>query len=308
MDGIHLSKDGLNSGPYTGAEVVALLRDQKFLPTDHYWREGMDSWQPLSELKIESVPKADSPRIAPLAVVIIARMMVIDAIWGVIMIVENIPVDIWIGYRFHSSFSFLPHLPLLLWLWMGIETVLNIGCGLALLRGKNFGRIGYVAIFVMGEIFAFTYHPQGFAPRLICMGIAFQLVLLVFLFGPDANRFFSGSGPVVKSERFGYECLIYFRIARGLMLFSLTFPIRFLFDQGQEISAPYAFLWIFIAAFSLIVFYIGLFKNKFYAWKETIAVMMALVLYFALPQMVKAIRKGPEPAKAIPSAAHPPYG
>ena len=48
MSKIHLNRARQNLGEFTPEEVAQGLRDGRFLPTDLAWREGMETWQPLS--------------------------------------------------------------------------------------------------------------------------------------------------------------------------------------------------------------------------------------------------------------------
>lgn len=48
MSRIHLNRDRQNLGQFTPEEVAIGLKNGRFLPTDLAWREGMETWQPLS--------------------------------------------------------------------------------------------------------------------------------------------------------------------------------------------------------------------------------------------------------------------
>lgn len=58
MSKIHLNRAQQNLGEFTPEEVAEGLRSGRFLPSDLAWREGMETWQPLSTLSLpaESVP------------------------------------------------------------------------------------------------------------------------------------------------------------------------------------------------------------------------------------------------------------
>lgn len=58
MSKIHLNRAQQNLGEFTPEEVTEGLRSGRFLPSDLAWREGMETWQPLStfSLPAESVP------------------------------------------------------------------------------------------------------------------------------------------------------------------------------------------------------------------------------------------------------------
>lgn len=51
MSKIHLNRARQNLGEFTPEEVAQGLRDGRFLPSDLAWREGMETWQPLSTLQ-----------------------------------------------------------------------------------------------------------------------------------------------------------------------------------------------------------------------------------------------------------------
>ena len=47
---IHLNRAGQSLGQFTPEEIRAGFREGKFVGTDLAWRDGMASWQPLSEV------------------------------------------------------------------------------------------------------------------------------------------------------------------------------------------------------------------------------------------------------------------
>jgi len=51
MSKIHLNRARQNLGEFTPEEVAQGLRDGRFLPSDLAWREGMETWQPVSTLQ-----------------------------------------------------------------------------------------------------------------------------------------------------------------------------------------------------------------------------------------------------------------
>jgi hypothetical protein len=66
MSRIHLNRDRQSLGQFTPEEVAEGLRSGRFLPTDLAWREGMETWQPLSTFT--DLPEPDevqSPTLAP---------------------------------------------------------------------------------------------------------------------------------------------------------------------------------------------------------------------------------------------------
>jgi len=56
---IHLSRAGQSLGQFTPEELRAGYGDEKFVPADLAWRDGMASWRPLSEVIDELAPAGD---------------------------------------------------------------------------------------------------------------------------------------------------------------------------------------------------------------------------------------------------------
>jgi hypothetical protein len=69
MSKIHLNRAQQNLGEFTPEEVAEGLRSGRFLPSDLAWREGMETWEPLSmfPLVAESLPPLPSIAQAPIA-------------------------------------------------------------------------------------------------------------------------------------------------------------------------------------------------------------------------------------------------
>jgi hypothetical protein len=69
MSKIHLNRAQQNLGEFTPEEVVEGLRSGRFLPSDLAWREGMETWQPLSTFSFpaESVPPLPTEAHTPIA-------------------------------------------------------------------------------------------------------------------------------------------------------------------------------------------------------------------------------------------------
>jgi hypothetical protein len=66
MSRIHLNRDRQNLGQFTPEEVAEGLLSGRFLPTDLAWREGMDTWQPLSTFTDLPEPgEIEPPTLAP---------------------------------------------------------------------------------------------------------------------------------------------------------------------------------------------------------------------------------------------------
>ncbi len=70
MSRIHLNRNRQNLGQFSPEEVAVGLRSGRFLPTDLAWREGMETWQPLSTFTDlpEPEPEAEltpAPILAP---------------------------------------------------------------------------------------------------------------------------------------------------------------------------------------------------------------------------------------------------
>ena len=51
-----VSRNGLEIGAWTEAEVRRLCAEGKLLPTDNYWREGMGEWEPLGTFIEQTTP------------------------------------------------------------------------------------------------------------------------------------------------------------------------------------------------------------------------------------------------------------
>jgi hypothetical protein len=66
MSRIHLNRDRQSLGQFTPEEVAEGLRSGRFLPTDLAWREGMETWQPLSTFTDLPEPgEIEPPTLAP---------------------------------------------------------------------------------------------------------------------------------------------------------------------------------------------------------------------------------------------------
>jgi len=75
LEGImHINRNRQALGQFSDEEVAEGLQSGKFLPTDLAWREGMDSWQPLSEFtdlpEVPGVEAAADAGPAPVVVVL----------------------------------------------------------------------------------------------------------------------------------------------------------------------------------------------------------------------------------------------
>ena len=57
---IYISKNGQQAGPYSIAEVTDRLKSGFLSPSDTWWRDGMEQWLPLVELKDIQSPVLDS--------------------------------------------------------------------------------------------------------------------------------------------------------------------------------------------------------------------------------------------------------
>ena len=326
MDGIHLSKDGVNSGPYTGAEVATLLRDQKFLPTDHYWREGMESWQPLENLTFEVPTKIESKRILPTSVAIIARLLVImqagnvlsDAILPLFTLIpgfSRLSVPGLPRVRVENVIPFIhPFLlshPLLI-----LEAVLiaavAIGCGLAMLRGMAWGRIGAAGLIVFWLIrpYFFGLDRPGIAGQLL--GCFQPLAMGFFLLRPAANRFFSETGSIETPNLYGYGCVACLYLAVDLLFKAFLFPISYAHlgaFSGLLTWMSFCF-WIFPGLLGILFLYFGLKANRFHAWKRDAAIVVGISLFFTIFGAWWNLRQWPVPsARPLhPAAATHPTG
>ncbi len=63
MEKIHVNRDRVSLGKFTPEEVSGGLKSGEFKPTDLAWREGMETWQPLSEFT--DLPEATEPITVP---------------------------------------------------------------------------------------------------------------------------------------------------------------------------------------------------------------------------------------------------
>ena len=48
---VRVSREGKDLGSYPAPEVLSMLKEGAFLPTDFYWHEGMTDWAPLAQLQ-----------------------------------------------------------------------------------------------------------------------------------------------------------------------------------------------------------------------------------------------------------------
>ena len=48
---VRVSREGKELGSYPAPEVLSMLKEGAFLPTDFYWHEGMTDWAPLAQLQ-----------------------------------------------------------------------------------------------------------------------------------------------------------------------------------------------------------------------------------------------------------------
>ncbi len=61
MSMIHVNRERQNLGQFTSEDITAGLASGRFLPTDLAWREGMESWQPLSDFTDLPAPEEIVP-------------------------------------------------------------------------------------------------------------------------------------------------------------------------------------------------------------------------------------------------------
>lgn len=59
---VHIARDGVIIGEYDEEDLVPLAARGELQLTDHYWREGMEDWQPLPELIGSAAWEAPPPR------------------------------------------------------------------------------------------------------------------------------------------------------------------------------------------------------------------------------------------------------
>ena len=81
----------------------------------------------------------------------------------------------------------------------GIIALLSIISGIGILKGKNGARVLYVIVAVLGVLMAFSpllaHSPHAMITVImsVIMKLCIYGIILIFLFLPKANRYFSGS-------------------------------------------------------------------------------------------------------------------
>lgn len=64
---IFIARDGVELGECEEADLPQLAREGQLQPTDYYWREGMETWLPLTDLLPSNTWNTPPARIAPRA-------------------------------------------------------------------------------------------------------------------------------------------------------------------------------------------------------------------------------------------------
>ncbi|MEN9362521.1 MAG: hypothetical protein RL095_4056 [Verrucomicrobiota bacterium] len=70
-----------------------------------------------------------------------------------------------------------------------VAIFISIACGWAILLGKNWARLGYVLIQVVGTVITLMTTPNKLS---VLPSLLIAIVISFFLFRAEANRFFSG--------------------------------------------------------------------------------------------------------------------
>jgi hypothetical protein len=82
-NGITLSRDGKNYGPYSESQIHELIASGNACPEDHAWKEGMTEWQPLQAVMPSCVPIPPPPPAFPLQA---KKQGISGMAWAAIMI------------------------------------------------------------------------------------------------------------------------------------------------------------------------------------------------------------------------------
>jgi len=77
-------------------------------------------------------------------------------------------------------------------MWSAVGSVIGVAAGIALLKGRNWGRLLYLIYVPAAFVLAIALY--GFSPVQL-LGLVLYLVILVFLTRPAASAFFKGQAP-----------------------------------------------------------------------------------------------------------------
>ena len=235
-------------------------------------------------------------RIRPVSVGVIAWVSIVGA---ALSLVGVLALPFWNLPGVHEAY--LNSLPKPLWLyygWTGLGLVISVACGFAMLRGKNWGRIGYVAwgVVELGySLFSRSEHES--MVWVLSVNLPILLLFAFFLFRPAANRFFTSEGAIESPASYGAIPLICFILATFLFLISFvslsTNLITDLSSMGMALGSMLVmFLLPLLLASALLVG--GLAANRFRNWVRTMAIVLGIGLLGVLPAVFisKGLPKG----------------
>lgn len=121
----------------------------------------------------------------PVSVTIVAWIVIVSSAWAVVSVplmsdnpmLEEVYAASPIGKTGQIAWSLL-------------SSLLTLGFGVAILKGRDWGRVGYAAFSLLGLVIGAFFVPSTI---FLVPGALFLLVELFFLFRPAANRFFGRS-------------------------------------------------------------------------------------------------------------------
>jgi len=120
----------------------------------------------------------------PISITLIAWYLIIASIFGMIMLLVSLHNPTMQASLKQSSMP----IPVQL-IWICIAALINLICGIAFLKGKNWARFIYLIFGSLG--FAISLLTMHSSMRLAALpGIVVFIMLICFLFTAKANAFF----------------------------------------------------------------------------------------------------------------------
>ncbi len=120
----------------------------------------------------------------PISITLIAWYLIIASLFGMIMLLTTLHNP---TVQASLKQSTLP-IPVQL-TWISISAMVNLICGVALLKGKNWARFTYLTVGFLS--FAMSLLTMHASMRLAALpGIVVFIILICFLFTPKANIYF----------------------------------------------------------------------------------------------------------------------
>jgi hypothetical protein len=164
------------------------------------------------------------------------------------------------------------------YLMMYVGLLILVGSGIAMLKGKNWGRFLYVTWSIFGFIINFATSPirMGLIPGLVLF-VAFAIIL----FRPNANQYFSAASPqddvwptftfeaVTLRKVIGMICYI----LAGLFL-AVTSDLASL--QMEANPLKYVPIGLFVLL-SLVFLGLGLWARRFLNWQRHLGIVLLSV-------------------------------